>query len=287
MGNDENTIKVPQRARELGVEPKAYVDDMARQFQEVWRALDISYDDFIQTSEERHHAGCQQVHPGGLRRRRHLQGRLHRSLLQRLRGVQDREGSRGRGRPLSQPSRTRRSPGSRRRTTSSASRPPRPAARPLRGEPGLHPAREPAQRDPQPGRDRAQGRRHHPQGVHLGHPGPVRPGADDLRLVRRPAQLHHRRSATAPTRRDSASIWPADVHVIGKDITRFHCALWPAMLMSAGLPLPRTGLRPRLRLPQERGDRRGPEAEQEPGQRRRADGPDREVLGRRRSATTS
>ena len=35
------------------------------------------------------------------------------------------------------------------------------------------------------------------------------------------------------------SLWPADVHVIGKDITRFHCALWPAMLMSAGLPLPR------------------------------------------------
>ena len=34
--------------------------------------------------------------------------------------------------------------------------------------------------------------------------------------------------------------WPADVHVIGKDITRFHCALWPAMLMAAGLPLPKT-----------------------------------------------
>src|SRR5439155_11362630 len=49
MGNDENTIKVPQRARELGVEPKEYVDQMARQFQDVWRALDISYDDFIQT----------------------------------------------------------------------------------------------------------------------------------------------------------------------------------------------------------------------------------------------
>ena len=36
MGNDENTIKVSQRAEELGVEPKPYVDDMARQFQEVW-----------------------------------------------------------------------------------------------------------------------------------------------------------------------------------------------------------------------------------------------------------
>lgn len=32
--------------------------------------------------------------------------------------------------------------------------------------------------------------------------------------------------------------WPANVHVIGKDISRFHCILWPAMLMSAGLPLP-------------------------------------------------
>ncbi|MGA2282465.1 MAG: methionine--tRNA ligase [Candidatus Dormibacteria bacterium] len=33
--------------------------------------------------------------------------------------------------------------------------------------------------------------------------------------------------------------WPADVHVIGKDITRFHAVMWPAMLMAAGIPLPR------------------------------------------------
>ncbi|QMV02172.1 methionine--tRNA ligase [Devosia sp. D6-9] len=33
--------------------------------------------------------------------------------------------------------------------------------------------------------------------------------------------------------------WPADLHVIGKDITRFHTIYWPAFLMSAGLPLPR------------------------------------------------
>jgi methionyl-tRNA synthetase len=33
--------------------------------------------------------------------------------------------------------------------------------------------------------------------------------------------------------------WPADLHVIGKDITRFHCIIWPAMLMSAGEALPR------------------------------------------------
>jgi methionyl-tRNA synthetase len=33
--------------------------------------------------------------------------------------------------------------------------------------------------------------------------------------------------------------WPADLHVIGKDINRFHTVYWPAMLLSAGLPLPK------------------------------------------------
>lgn len=33
--------------------------------------------------------------------------------------------------------------------------------------------------------------------------------------------------------------WPADLHVIGKDIIRFHCVYWPAMLLSAKLPLPK------------------------------------------------
>ena len=34
-------------------------------------------------------------------------------------------------------------------------------------------------------------------------------------------------------------LWPADMHVIGKGITRFHCIIWPAMLLAAGVPLPR------------------------------------------------
>ena len=36
-----------------------------------------------------------------------------------------------------------------------------------------------------------------------------------------------------------APFWPADAHVIGKDITRFHAIFWPAFLMSAGLPVPK------------------------------------------------
>ncbi len=37
----------------------------------------------------------------------------------------------------------------------------------------------------------------------------------------------------------SPKSWPADVHVVGKDITRFHAIFWPAFLMSADLPLPK------------------------------------------------
>jgi methionyl-tRNA synthetase len=58
MGNDENTLKVADRAKALGQEPQAYCDDMARQFREVWDALDISYDAFVQTSHERHKQCC-------------------------------------------------------------------------------------------------------------------------------------------------------------------------------------------------------------------------------------
>jgi methionyl-tRNA synthetase len=58
MGNDENTVKVSKKAAELGVDPQAYCDDMARQFREVWDALDIGYDTFIQTSSERHKQCC-------------------------------------------------------------------------------------------------------------------------------------------------------------------------------------------------------------------------------------
>ncbi len=37
-----------------------------------------------------------------------------------------------------------------------------------------------------------------------------------------------------------ARFWPADLHLIGKEISRFHCVYWPAFLMAAGLPLPKS-----------------------------------------------
>ena len=42
--------------------------------------------------------------------------------------------------------------------------------------------------------------------------------------------------------------WPADVHMIGKEIVRFHCVYWPAFLMAAGLPLPKSDCGARLAI---------------------------------------
>ena len=63
-----------------------------------------------------------------------------------------------------------------------------------------------------------------------------------------------------------AQWWPADLHVIGKDINRFHTIIWPAMLMSAGIELAAAGLGPRLAARPGRGA-----DEQEPGQHARPD----------------
>src|SRR5262249_9130156 len=38
---------------------------------------------------------------------------------------------------------------------------------------------------------------------------------------------------------ESLSLWPADVHVVGKDIVKFHSVYWPIMLKAAGLELPK------------------------------------------------
>jgi len=46
-------------------------------------------------------------------------------------------------------------------------------------------------------------------------------------------------SAHAGAQEAFKKYWPADVHMIGKEIVRFHCVYWPAFLMAAGLPLPK------------------------------------------------
>ena len=47
-------------------------------------------------------------------------------------------------------------------------------------------------------------------------------------------------SSSSSSSSSLASLWPADVHIIGKDILWFHAVIWPCILMSARLPLPKT-----------------------------------------------
>lgn len=53
-GTDEHGQKIQKKAEENGLSPQAYVDDIVSGIQELWRKLDISYDDFIRTTETRH-----------------------------------------------------------------------------------------------------------------------------------------------------------------------------------------------------------------------------------------
>ncbi len=54
MGNDEHSQNVYRKARELSLDPLAYCDRMEAEFRAVWARLDISFDDFIRTTEPRH-----------------------------------------------------------------------------------------------------------------------------------------------------------------------------------------------------------------------------------------
>lgn len=61
MGNDEHSINVQRAAEAKKMTPKAYCDEMRKGFESVWKSLDISYDGFIQTSDAFHEKGVQEL----------------------------------------------------------------------------------------------------------------------------------------------------------------------------------------------------------------------------------
>ncbi|MGM0158081.1 methionine-tRNA ligase [Enterococcus sp. AZ191] len=60
-GVDEHGQKIEKKAAELGVEPQEYVDKMAADVKKLWKTLDISYDKFIRTTDDYHVAAVQKV----------------------------------------------------------------------------------------------------------------------------------------------------------------------------------------------------------------------------------
>ena len=235
MGNDEHSQNVFRKARELGEDPLAYCDRMAQEFLDVWKRLDISFDDFIRTTEPRHKAGVQE-----LVRRMTAAGDIYEGIT--------RAGT---------ASRARRS--SRRKDLVD----------------GLCPIHR---TKPDWIREKNYFFRLSKYTERLRHLFEWRPeflvpdvrrneilrliegGLEDISVSRAgqawgipmpddpssviyvwvDALINYLSAVGYGT--DPAMVakwWPADLHVIGKDITRFHAVIWPAMLMSAGLPVPR------------------------------------------------
>src|SRR5690606_33147964 len=60
-GTDEHGQKIERKAREKGLSPQQFVDSIVAGIKTLWEKLDISYDDFIRTTEERHKRVVQKI----------------------------------------------------------------------------------------------------------------------------------------------------------------------------------------------------------------------------------
>jgi methionyl-tRNA synthetase len=238
MGNDENTLKVADKAKQLGRDVQEYCDDMARQFRDVWDALDVSYDVFIQTSHERHKRCCrkfiQKVYDNGHIYKGSYEGwfcpgceefksdKVHaenngqcpnhlRPLVRRSEPCYFFKLSAFKDRLLAE----------------------------LKGNPEF--VQPESRRNEMIGFIEAEGledlniSRH---GEQWGIPLPFDPEYTiyvwfDALLTYITGIGYGDDEATF------AKNWPCDTHFIGKDITRFHTHIWPAMLWAAGLEAPK------------------------------------------------
>ena len=96
-------------------------------------------------------------------------------------------------------------------------------------------------------RQRPQRSFHQPHDAQVGHSAAGRGQARLLRLVRRADRLRERGV-------EGEDLWPADLHLIGKEIVRFHAVFWPAFCMAGGIAAAEAHLRARLAAVRERQD---------------------------------
>ncbi|HKO15666.1 MAG TPA: class I tRNA ligase family protein [Gemmatimonadaceae bacterium] len=239
MGMDEHGQKVKQAADECGVSPQAFVDDIAGKFEAMWRRLEISNDQFIRTTDPAHKRGV-----------RALIEQIHREHPDDF-YEQAYEGWYCVGCELFKRENEI-----------------------VEGHCVLHPTRElqwTRERNWFFRLTRYQG---FLEQLFAERPEFLRPdsrrneilallqqGLEDISITRSrlswaipfPLQsadgeeqgtwvwfdaLPNYLTATGYPDRGFHRRWPAQLHVIGKDITRLHCVVWPAMLHAAGLALP-------------------------------------------------
>jgi methionyl-tRNA synthetase len=236
MGNDEHSQNVYKSALEVHLDPKTYCDEMAEVFVNTWRRLDVSFDDFIRTTEPRHKAGVME-----LTNRIRATGDIYEGVYEGWYCVgceafkQEKDLVDGRC--------------------------------------PLHPTTAPQWITERNYFFKLSRYRSRLLDLFVEAPDFLRPDArrnEIVRLIEGGLEdISVSRAGQAwgiPLPFDPSSVvyvwfdalinyasavglghdaamfehwWPADLHVIGKDITRFHTVIWPAMLMSANLPLPK------------------------------------------------
>ena len=238
-GTDEHGQKVEAAAREAGLDPQSFTDRVSADFRAMAAALDISNDDFIRTTEERHKRSCAE-----LWRRLAARGHIYLGDYQGWYAVRD-EAFYGADELIAQPDGTKLAPS---------------------GAPVAW-VREPSYffrlsawhdkllefYDAHPDFIAPASRRNEVLSF-------VRGGLSDLSISRTSfrwgvpvpgdpghvmyvwldALVNYITAAGFP---DEAAprwaFWPADLHVVGKEIVRFHAVYWPAFLMAAGLAPPK------------------------------------------------
>jgi methionyl-tRNA synthetase len=233
MGNDEHSQNVYRRARELGLDPLAYCDQMEAEFRSVWTQLDISFDDFIRTTLPRHRVAVQQ-----LVRRIEVRGDVYTGYYEGWYCVgceafkQEKDLVDGKC-PLHSTVEWIKEKNHFFRLSAYRDR----LLQHFRDHPEfLEPdvRRNEILRLLEAGLEDISISR---AGQAWGIPLPQDP--DSVVYVWFDALINYASAVGFGT--DDALFekwWPANLHIIGKDITRFHSVIWPAMLMSAGLLLP-------------------------------------------------
>ena len=86
-GSDEHGQKIQRAAEEKGTSPQQYVDEIVAGFKELWQRLNITYDDFVRTTQPRHQKVVQDVFRKLYEKGRHLQRSLRRLVLHPLRNL--------------------------------------------------------------------------------------------------------------------------------------------------------------------------------------------------------
>jgi methionyl-tRNA synthetase len=234
MGNDEHSQNVFRSATQQGMDPLAYCDQMEREFRASWDRLDVSYDDFIRTTQPRHKAAVQEFV-----RRIAANGDVYEGFYEGWYCVgceafkQDKDLVDGKC-PLHSTVEWIKEKNHFFRLSK--------YQQPLLDHFRAHPEfvqpdirRNEILRLLESGLEDISISR---AGQSWGIPLPDDPSS--VVYVWFDALINYASAAGFAT--DEAKFakwWPADLHVIGKDITRFHTVIWPAMLMSAGLALPR------------------------------------------------